>query len=214
MINFQKDHSSKKDNSQFISYQPKKDKILETRGCLVKFGNYPYLLTLKSQKSYGLLLYLPYNQIKNFVETSIDLKGTMKLIDYINKNGLDNISKIVDGQRYIKIERLIKSIISPDFVLLQEGLPFDILTSNFTIIDVIICIIIISNICSQLYIAPKDKGKVIFDKILDANELKIHEKYLYGKKSRFLTKLQIGSNIIIVRSHLININFIFLIENT
>ena len=97
-------------------------------------------------------MYLPYNKIKNFEETSIDLKGTMKLIDYINKNRLDDISKIVDGQRYIKIERLIKSIISPDFVLLQEGLPFDILTTNFTIIDVIICIIIISNIYIHSYI--------------------------------------------------------------
>jgi hypothetical protein len=161
----------------FIKY----DKILLTDGNIVKFINYASLSTISQHKPYALSIYVPLKEVENIPDLILDVTGkTLKT--YKDEEGLSARIKMIHGEKHVKIDRKISKFISSSIVFIATPFPFDMITSDFTIIDV-----------------PPSPGdnRMFIDNILDVNEVKIQGKYLYGKKGRFLMKIEDGDNVII-----------------
>ena len=128
----QKEHADKKIYSPLLT-----QKYIQTLGHLVRLSDitqnfYVHKETNSSHEYiYVLTLSVPVSEIKNN-NTVINPAGET-WEKFIKAGKKDQVTKTIDGVTYVLLERLIRTVICPELILLEEELPFNIATSQFDI---------------------------------------------------------------------------------
>jgi len=129
----QKEHAEKK------VYTPlKTQRYIQTLGHFVRLSDstqnfYLHKESIESHEHfYVLTVYVPVSEFKNGSNIVINPAGET-WDKYVKAGKKDQVTKTIDGVSYVLLERLIRAVISPELILLEEELPWNIATSQFDI---------------------------------------------------------------------------------
>ncbi len=127
-----KEHADKKVYAGLVP-----QKYVQTLGHLVRLSDktHDFYLHRETNSSheyiYVLTVYVPASEIKN--ENIVINPAGETLEKYVKSGKKDQVTTTRDGVAYVILERLIRTVICPELILLEDEFPFNIATSHFDI---------------------------------------------------------------------------------
>lgn len=102
-------------------------KYLHTHGRIAKIVNIRSFHRHTPDTLYFIRAYVPAKELND--HAVVDLNG--KTLKYYKKNNIESrITKIIDGNKYVKLERFILKVLNSHTALLDKAFPMDISTTH------------------------------------------------------------------------------------
>ena len=119
------------------------DTYIQTKGNLVQISNVSTIGNNKNGDVFALIAYVPASKLTD--QNIVVNPSGETLGDHIRNNTRDKITKTINGEPYIMLERLVRVVTSPSTFLLEEEFPLDITTKQIELRPYVILYYIYSN---------------------------------------------------------------------